>query len=91
MRITNTFVASVSSKGQVTIPVELRRILGISEPDRVLFREVDGLVVLEPVRLTIESAFGSVQPKAKPEDIEHIRAAVREERVKKIVAGLSDE
>ena len=34
-------------KGQITVPVEIRRSLGFEEGDEVVIREVDGTVVLE--------------------------------------------
>ena len=40
----------VSSKGQVTIPLEVRRRLGLRTGDRVDFVEDDGKTVLRPGR-----------------------------------------
>jgi len=40
--------ATVTSKGQVTLPVELRRALGIEPGQTVGFRDEGGRVVLEP-------------------------------------------
>lgn len=42
-------VVSVSSKGQATIPKEIRDQLGIDAPGKVRFRRTDGGVVVEPV------------------------------------------
>jgi len=42
--------SSVSSKGQVTIPLEIRNRLGIKEGDRVDFVVEDGKTVLRPAR-----------------------------------------
>ncbi len=54
------FRATVTSKGQVTIPVELRRAIGVGEGDRLLFElEPDGTVQLRPARYpTIASLAG---------------------------------
>lgn len=52
-------VAKVTSKGQITIPSEIRKKLGISYGDEVDFKIVDGDVVLESV--------------AKPIDIEELK------------------
>lgn len=38
--------ATVTSKGQITIPVEVRRSLGLHAGDRVVFRLVDSHVTL---------------------------------------------
>ena len=37
-------LAKVTSKGQVTIPVEIRRKLGIKNGDKVLFMEEGGII-----------------------------------------------
>lgn len=42
-------VVRVTSKGQATIPAELRARYGITAPGRVRFREIDGRLVVEPV------------------------------------------
>jgi len=38
--------AHITSKGQVTIPVEIRRALGLRDGDAVIFREHEGVVTL---------------------------------------------
>ena len=55
------FRATVTSKGQVTIPVELRRAMGVREGDKLLFElEPDGTVQLRPTKYpTIESLAGA--------------------------------
>jgi antitoxin PrlF len=42
--------ATVTSKGRVTIPLEVRRRLGIKQGDRIEFVVKDGLTVVRPVR-----------------------------------------
>ena len=42
--------SSISSKGQVTIPVEIRKRLGVSAGDKVDFVVEQGAVVLRPFR-----------------------------------------
>lgn len=54
------YSARVSSKGQLTLPAELRRHLGIREGDAVTFRIEDQTAVLEKERETLESVFGSI-------------------------------
>lgn len=43
-------VVQVTSKGQATIPVDLRRRFGIPTPGRVRFVEEEGKLVVKPVR-----------------------------------------
>lgn len=42
--------ATVSSKGQVTIPLAVRRRLGLQQGDQVDFIVEDGLTILRPAR-----------------------------------------
>jgi AbrB family looped-hinge helix DNA binding protein len=42
-------VATMTSKGQITIPVEVRKRLGLDQGDRVEFTLEDGAAVLRPL------------------------------------------
>ena len=42
--------STISSKGQVTVPIEVRHRLGLKEGDRVEFHFEDGRTVLRPAR-----------------------------------------
>ena len=55
-------VSAVTSKGQVTIPAEVRRHLGVQTPDRVAFVIEDEAVRIVPARVSLESLYGSVPP-----------------------------
>lgn len=52
--------ASVTERGQVTIPVEVRKALGLRKRDKVVFALDDGTVVLKKPRFTLETVAGSV-------------------------------
>ena len=56
------FEATITSRGQVTIPAEVRRKLGLTRRARVTFLIEDDAVRLVPARLTLESVVGSVEP-----------------------------
>ena len=43
-------VATMTSKGQVTIPQEIRQRLGLNKGDRIEFVIEDGITILKPVR-----------------------------------------
>ena len=43
-------VSTISSKGQITLPVEIRTRLGVKSGDQVEFYVEDGKTVLRPVR-----------------------------------------
>ena len=40
-------LAKVTMRGQITIPVEIRKLLGIKDGDKVIFIEENGRVVIE--------------------------------------------
>jgi AbrB family looped-hinge helix DNA binding protein len=42
--------ARMTSKGQITIPRDIRRVLGARTGDRLLFEESGGKVLVRPVR-----------------------------------------
>lgn len=54
-------ITTVTQKGQVTIPVAMRKALGISFYDRVQVRMGDGVVEVTPVEDFLSMA-GSVRP-----------------------------
>lgn len=39
-------VAKITSKGQITIPIDIRRRLGVKEGDKILFIEEQGKIVM---------------------------------------------
>jgi len=48
-------VARISTKGQVTIPIEIRKRLGLKEGDKVVFMEKgDNIVLINSNRLAFE-------------------------------------
>ncbi len=53
-------VSSITSKGQVTIPAEVRRRLGLGTPDKIAFVLDEDGVRLRPATTTLSSLFGSV-------------------------------
>lgn len=74
-------VRTLTAKGQVTIPADIRRLLGLEPNDPVVFRVVDNRVHLEAAPMSLEEAFGSVTPLQRPEDFDDVRRTAREERV----------
>lgn len=72
--------ATITERGQVTVPAEVRRILGVKPHGKIVFAIEDGQVRLVPARFTLESAFGSVKPLRQPEDFDRIIREVKAER-----------
>lgn len=48
MKVKTTYVSPISSKGQVTIPQEIRERLGVGAGDRVVFVVEDDCTVIRP-------------------------------------------
>jgi len=42
--------SKITSKGQITVPIEVRRMLGVKAGDRLLFESDSGGVRIRPVR-----------------------------------------
>ena len=72
--------STISSKGQITVPIEVRRRLGVKQGDRVEFVVEDGKTILRPVQ-PAENPFDKyigALPHFK--NIDEINAWVREMR-----------
>ena len=63
----------VTRKGQVTIPVEIRRALGIREGDRVGFTMEDGHVTLSRPQSVVERTAGVFKSDLPPLSAEEMR------------------
>lgn len=66
-------LATVTAKGQVTIPAEVRKALGLSAGDKVAFIFDQGELKIEPSSSTLRLGFGAVKPRKKPEDFKRLR------------------
>ncbi len=59
-------ISTVTSKGQITIPTELRKKVGIKPTDKVIFSLVNGQILISKLA-TIDSLYGKLaNPKVKP-------------------------
>jgi AbrB family looped-hinge helix DNA binding protein len=81
-------VRTLTSKGQVTIPAEVRRLLKIGPLDKVVFRIADGRVELQPAPMTLEATFGAVTPINRPEDFAALRETAITEHTQKVVGEM---
>lgn len=78
-------VTTLTQKGQVTIPVEIRRLLGLKAKDKVAFRIGKDNVQLAPVKYTLETIYGVVKPLEEPEDFKKLKQLAIKEHVKKVI------
>lgn len=71
--------SKITSKGQTTIPLEVREYLKVGAGDRIGYEFVDGKVVLVPKnRSALEFAGALFEPGRKPVSVEDMNAAIGE-------------
>src|SRR6266545_5068355 len=80
--------SNVSPKGQVTIPAELRRLLGVKPKDRVAFRVVKGQVQLRRARSVLDELYQSVPALGRRRSWKDVEEIAREEQAQR-AAGRS--
>lgn len=73
--------STLTSKGQITIPKEIRDRLGVHEGDRIVFQfDEQGRLILQPeVRDPLEGLIGLLRHRAgdRPATVEEMKEAVR--------------
>ena len=71
-------ISTITSKGQTTIPSEIRRLLKLKAGDRIEFVvEADGKVVLVPVTVDVRELKGLLAPAPRRVSIDDMDAAIR--------------
>jgi AbrB family looped-hinge helix DNA binding protein len=84
MSRTKTNKTTLTQKGQVTIPKEIREYLKLKAKNQVEFRIEKGKVVIKPI-ISLESNFGKIKPKRKPEDFKKIRKSFKKGVAKEVM------
>ena len=69
--------STLTSKGRITLPKEVRELLGLQAGDRVNFEIRHGSVVLEPEKIDIRSLRGIVRRRVEPVTLREMDAAIR--------------
>jgi antitoxin PrlF len=76
--------ATITSKGQITIPKAVRDELGLRVGDRVAFRMLDGgQVVVEPETVDLRDLKGILKPRRKGVTVEDMDDAIRRQAAKR--------
>ncbi|MFJ2456680.1 AbrB/MazE/SpoVT family DNA-binding domain-containing protein [Pseudomonas protegens] len=69
--------ATLTSKGQVTIPVQIRASLGLGAGDRIEFVELEsGKFAIMPSNHPVQALKGMIRKPVKPVSIEDMNAAI---------------
>lgn len=70
--------ATITSKGRITVPKEIREALGVHPGDRLAFRaREDGTVVVEAETVDLMTLRGSLKPRRKGVTVEAMKEAIR--------------
>ena len=85
------FVGSVSPKGQVTIPQEMREKLGIKPRDRVIFSLDEGGLRITSLRSRLDAAYQSVPALDPPRAWGEVTAIAHEEHAQNLVKKWRDQ
>ena len=68
-------LSTLSKNGQTTIPIEVRKMLGLQPTQKIVYRVVDGQVILEAAQSTTSSLYGCLSQSTPPSDsMEEARA-----------------
>jgi len=78
-----SLITTITSKGQVTIPRELRRKLGLEPHQKMRFYEENGRLVADRVT-DFRSLRGKYAPKGKTRDVEKARRLARQKVAQEI-------
>lgn len=84
------FTATITERGQLTVPAEVRRALGLKSHDKVTFTLEDGEARIKPVAFTLETLYGSVKPINRPEDFQELSRLARDEHALKTVRKMQE-
>lgn len=71
------FVSSVSQKGQITLPLEVRKHFGIE--DTVIIRVDEGQIKVSPTKATFSDSYQAVPALKHPLSFAEMRRIAREE------------
>ena len=78
-------VSVLTSKGQTTIPKDVRDFLGLEPNDKIFYMVEGKRVILKPLKGNILDLRGSVATKDKPIDFKKLRDTTRKKVARKIV------
>lgn len=83
----------MTRKGQITVPVEIRRALGLQEGDRVVVAlEGEGRATLQRVESVADRTYGMLSGRPRPGDDRELRRLFIEETGRNAAAeGLPDD
>jgi AbrB family looped-hinge helix DNA binding protein len=82
------YTSTLSPEGEVAIPYELRRQLGLETGDQVELSVDDGVLYLVPATKSaswVERTYGIFAPRMRPEDFQELRRMFQDEVAQEVV------
>jgi AbrB family looped-hinge helix DNA binding protein len=88
MKVKKTYSLPISKKGQVTVPIDIRRNLNLQKGGMLLLSDVGSreYVIIRPIFKSFKESYGAVEPLNK--SIKEQRRIAKDERVMNIVGKL---
>jgi AbrB family looped-hinge helix DNA binding protein len=75
---------TITPKGQVTIPAEIREKLKLYPGDKITYEDTVAGILLKPVKKDMINDFGFLKERKHSEDLKEIRNSVRKKIADKI-------
>ncbi len=83
-------VSTITSKGQLTVPVEVRRKLGLKTGDKVVFQLEGQDVKLAPAGSRLEAGYQSIPALSEPKSWDEVEQALQEDRAEAYARQLQE-
>lgn len=80
----------LTSKGQITIPKSIRKLLKLKAKDKIIFVPDGDHIIMVPVKENILDLYGSVKHKGGPLDFKKLRKKVTSEVARKALGNRSE-
>jgi len=78
--------SKITSKGQITLPKEVRKLLNVQEGNVIVFERENDKIVIKPAR-TLRDFKGVLKNRSKEEDFDEIRKRVKKYVGKRVIQG----
>ncbi len=84
-------ILNLTRRGQLNLPVEAQKYLGTKPESQIQLVLVDGKAYLEPVTMSLEDVFGSIELAEPEKDLNNIIEEAREEHVERFLEKYNQE
>jgi AbrB family looped-hinge helix DNA binding protein len=75
---------TITPKGQVTIPAEIREKLKLYPGDKIIYEDTSAGILIKPAKKDMIADFGFLRKYEQSKDLEEIRKSIRKKLAEKI-------